>query len=162
MIPIAHQGSATAYQADVQGAHSSPLGNEAFFGMTPGDRDPFVFMQGAEPPGLYCADESDGEALRVCEQMMEGLYAYEVAGTAAIPALAESCEPNTSLDAWTCTLRQGVTFHDGATLDANDVVLTYAVQWDADHERHIGRDNSFTYFPALFGGFLNPPVPPPA
>jgi peptide/nickel transport system substrate-binding protein len=162
MIPIAHQGSATAYRADVQGAHSSPLGNEAFFGMTPGDRTQFVFMQGAEPPGLYCADESDGEALRVCEQMMEGLYAYEVAGTAAIPALAESCEPNTGLDVWTCTLRQGVTFHDGATLDANDVVLTYAVQWDADHERHIGRDNSFTYFPALFGGFLNPPVPPPA
>ncbi len=162
MIPIAHQGSATAYRADVQGAHSSPLGNEAFFGMTPGDRTQFVFMQGAEPPGLYCADESDGEALRVCEQMMEGLYAYEIAGTAAIPALAESCEPNTGLDVWTCTLRQGVTFHDGATLDANDVVLTYAVQWDADHERHIGRDNSFTYFPALFGGFLNPPVPPPA
>ena len=162
MVPIAHQGSATAYRADVTDAHSSPLGNESFAGMGPADRTQFVWMQAAEPPGLYCADESDGEALRVCEQMMEGLYAYEVAGTAAIPALAEKCEPNTGLDVWTCTLRAGVTFHDGAALDANDVVMTYAIQWDADHERHIGRDNSFTYFPGLFGGFLNPPVPPPA
>jgi ABC-type transport system substrate-binding protein len=55
-----------------------------------------------------------------------------------------------------------VTFHDGATLDANDVVLTYASQWDAEHPLHKGRDNSFTYFPGLFGGFLNPPPPAPA
>ncbi|OGO59058.1 MAG: peptide ABC transporter substrate-binding protein [Chloroflexi bacterium RBG_16_72_14] len=157
MVPIWHQASATAYRADVEGAHSSPLSNEHFASMTPGTRTQIVFMQGAEPPGLYCADESDGEALRVCEQMMEGLYAFEIAGTAAIPALAETCEPNAELTVWTCTLRSGVTFHDGATLDANDVVLSYAVQWDAAHPLHKGRDGSFSYFPGLFGGFLNPP-----
>ena len=161
MIPVAHGGSATAFRADVQGAHSSPLGNEHFASMTPGDRAQLVWMQNAEPPGLYCADESDGEALRVCEQMMEALYAYEIAGTAAEPALAEKCEPNAELTIWTCTLREGVKFHDGATLDANDVVLSYASQWDAEHELHKGRDNSFTYFPGLFGGFLNPPPPAP-
>ena len=162
MVPIAHQASAVAYRADVEGAHSSPLGNEKFAVMTPADRTQFVWMQNAEPPGLYCADESDGEALRVCEQMMEGLYQYEIGGTAAQPALATECAPNDDLTVWTCTLRDGVTFHDGATLDANDVVLTYAVQWDVDHPLHKGRDNSFTYFPGLWGGFLNPPVPPPA
>jgi len=159
MIPIWHQASATAYRADVQGAHSSPLGNENFASMTPGDRTQFVFMQGAEPPGLYCADESDGEALRVCEQMLESLYAYKIAGTAAEPALATECKPNTELTQWTCTLRDGVTFHNGATLDANDVVMSYAVQWDAANPLHKGRDNSFSYFPGLFGGFLNPPPP---
>lgn len=162
MIPIAHGGSAVAYRADIADAHSSPLGNEYFAAMTPGDRSQFVWMQNAEPPGLYCADESDGEALRVCEQFGESLYSYEVAGTAAEPALAEKCEPNAELTVWTCTLRSGVTFHDGATLDANDVVLSYAVQWDADHPLHKGRDNSFTYFPGLFSGFLNPPPPAPA
>ena len=161
MIPIAHQGSATAWRADVEGAHSSPLGNEAFAGMKPADRTQFVWMQGAEPPGLYCADETDGEALRACEQMTEALYAYEVGGTKAIPALATECAPDAELSTWTCTLREGVTFHDGATLDANDVLDTYAVQWDADHELHLGRDGSFTYFPGLFGGFLNPPPPAP-
>jgi len=162
MVPVAHGGSAVAYRADVQGAHSSPLGNEHFGSMTPGDRTQMVWMQNGEPPGLYCADESDGEALRVCEQMMEGLYAYEIGGTAAEPALAESCTPNATLDVWTCTLRSGVTFHDGAALDANDVVLSYASQWDAEHPLHKGRDGSFTYFPGLFGGFLNPPPPAPA
>ena len=104
-------------------------------------------MQNAEPPGLYCADESDGEALRVCNQFSEGLYAYEIGGVAAVPALAEKCEPNTELTIWTCTLRSGVTFHDGATLDAGDVVTTYAVQWDVEHPLHKGRDNSFTLLP---------------
>ena len=161
MVPIAHGGSAVAYRADVDGSHASPLGNEHFASMTPGDRTQMVWMQNGEPPGLYCADESDGEALRVCEQMMEPLYGYEIAGTAAIPALAEVCEPNAELTVWTCTLRSGVTYHDGATLDANDVVLSYAVQWDADHPLHKGRDGSFTYFPGLFSGFLNPPPPAP-
>ena len=157
MIPVVHGGSGVAYRADVEGAHASPLGNESFAHMKPGDRDTFVWMQNGEPGGLYCADESDGESLRVCEQIMEPLYVYEVGGTAAIPALAEECAPNDDLTVWTCTLRQGVTFHDGATFDANDVVLSYAVQWDNNHPLHKGRDGSFTYFPGLFGGLLNPP-----
>ena len=56
---------------------------------------------------------------------------------------------------WTCTLREGVTFHNGAALDANDAVLSYVVQWDLSHPLHVGRDGNFTYFEALFGGFLN-------
>jgi ABC-type transport system substrate-binding protein len=115
-------------------------------------------MQNAEPIGLYCADESDGESLRACDQIQEALYGYEIGGTAPIPALAEECTPNTDGTLWTCNLRQGVTFHNGATFDANDVVLSYAVQWDAEHPLHIGRDGSFTYFSALFGSFLNPPA----
>ena len=157
MVPIVHGGSGVAYKADVTNAQASPLSNELFSVMAPGDRDQFVFMQNGEPGGLYCADETDGEALRVCEQLNESLYGYEINGTAAEPSLAEVCEPNAELTQWTCTLRQGVTFHDGATLDANDVVLSYAVQWDANHPLHKGRDGSFTYFPALFGGLLNPP-----
>ena len=162
MVPVAHGGSAVAYRADVQNAHSSPLGNENFSVMTPGDRTQFVWMQNAEPIGLYCADETDGESLRACEQMLEPLYVYETGGTAAIPALATECKPNDTLTQWTCTLRDGVTFHDGSTLDANDVVQSFAVQWDADNALHKGRTGTFTYFSALFGGLLNPPVPPPA
>ena len=157
MVPIVHGGSGVAYKADVTNGQASPLSNELFSVMAPGDRDQFVFMQNGEPGGLYCADETDGEALRVCEQLNESLYGYEINGTAAEPSLAEVCESNPELTQWTCTLRQGVTFHDGATLDANDVVLSYAVQWDNDHPLHKGRDGSFTYFPALFGGLLNPP-----
>ena len=157
LIPIAHGGSGVAFQKDIENAHTSPLGNEVFAVMSPGADDQFVFMQNGEPGGLYCADETDGESLRVCNQMMESLYAYKIGGTEAIPALAESCDPNTELTEWTCHLRSGVTFHDGSTLDANDVVLSYAVQWDAKHPLHKGRQGTFDYFSALFGGFLNPP-----
>jgi peptide/nickel transport system substrate-binding protein len=157
MVPISHAGSATAFKADVAGAHSSPLTSEMFSVMKPGDRSQLVWIQNGEPAGIYCADETDGEALRVCEQITEALYGFEVGGTAAIPMLATACTPNTDLTVWTCTLRDNVVFQDGATLDANDVVLSYAVQWDAAHPLHKGRDGSFTYFPSLWGGFLNPP-----
>jgi len=157
MIPVAHGGSGTVFQADVTGAHASPLGNENFSVVDPGGRDTFTWMQNAEPIGLYCADESDGESLRACEQMLESLLAYEVGGTAVVPSLAEKCEANAELTVWTCYLRPGVKFHDGSALDAVDVVMSYVVQWDAAHPLHVGRDGSFTYFSGLFGSFLNAP-----
>ena len=157
MIPVAHGGSATAWQIDVTGAHASPLGNETFRVMDPGGRDTLVWMQNAEPIGLYCADETDGESLRACEQMLESLLAYEVGGTAVEPSLAESYEANEDLTVWTFHLRPGVKFHDGSDLDSMDVVMSYVVQWDASHPLHVGRDGSFTYFPGQFGAFLNAP-----
>lgn len=159
MIPIAHGASATAFKADVDGAHASPLGNENFAVMDPGSRDILVWMQNAYPISLFCADETDGETLRMCEQMTESLYAYEVGGTAAVPSLATECVANAEATVWTCTLRDGVRFHDGAFLDANDVVDTYALQWDLDHPLHVGRSGAFEYFAGFFGQYLN--VPPP-
>ncbi len=156
MIPIVHGGSATAWKATVEGAHSSPLGNEMFAFMDTGT-DTLVWMQNGEPAGLYCADESDGEALRVCLQVSESLLAYEVGGTAVVPALAESYDVSDDLTEWTFHLREGVTFSNGAALDANDVVLSFAAQWDYAHPLHVGRDGSFTYWPGLFGPFLNAP-----
>jgi ABC-type transport system substrate-binding protein len=156
-VIVANGGSGTAFKADVTGAHASPLGNEQFSVMKPGDRDTLVWMQNAEPISLYCGDESDGETLRACEQINESLYGYEVGGTDTFPQLATSCEPNDDLTVWTCTLREGVLFHDGAHLDANDVVLSYALQWDTEHPLHKGRSGAFEYFPGLWNGFLNPP-----
>jgi len=157
MIPIAHGGSGTAFLADVVGAHSSPLGNEYFAVMAPGDRDQLVWMQNAEPIGLYCPDETDGESLRPCEQINEALLAYEVGGAAVIPSLATSCEASEDLKTWTCFIREGVKFHNGADLDAGDVVASYMAQWDMANPLHVGRDGNFTYFNALFGSFLNTP-----
>jgi len=155
MIPIAHGASATAWKADVAGAHSSPLTAERFSVMDPGGRSQLVWMQNAYPLSLYCADETDGETLRLCEQINEPLYEYETGGTAAQPALATECTANDDATVWTCALRSGVTFHDGAHFDANDVVLSFAVQWDAAHPLHIGRTGSFEYWGADWAAFLN-------
>lgn len=157
MIPIAHAGSMTAYRADVAGAQSSPVRYERFAAMTPGDRRQLVWLTGAEPEGLYCADETAAVAQLVCSQLSEGLYAFVAGGASVAPALAEICKPNPELTIWTCTLRAGVAFHDGAALDANDVVLSFAAQWDAEHPLHRGREGRFQPFIDTFGGLLNPP-----
>jgi peptide/nickel transport system substrate-binding protein len=157
MVPVAYGGSATAYKADVEGAHSSPLGNESLAVMGIEGQEQFVFVQNGEPSGLYCADETDGEALRVCEQIQESLLAYEIGGTEVIPSLAESWESNEDLTVWTFHLREGVTFHDGSAFDSMDVVESYRVQWDAADPRHVGRTGEFVYWGALFGGHVNPP-----
>ena len=157
MVPIANGGNGVAYQATVQNPHVSPLTSEIFARMDSG-KDTFVWMQNAEPISLFCADETDGESLRACEQVTEGLMAYVIGGTDVEPALATSCDANEDLTVWTCNLREGVTFHDGSTLDANDVVMTYAIQWDAAHPLHVGNTGAFTYWSGLWGGFLNAPA----
>jgi ABC-type transport system substrate-binding protein len=151
MVPVAHGGSGVGYLGDVEGAHASPLGNEYFAVMDPGGRDTFVWMQNAEPIGLYCADETDGESLRGCEQIVEQLLAYEIGGTDVIASLAETWDVSDDGTLWTFHLRSGVVFHDGSTFDANDVVASYDAQWDMNSPNHTGRDGNFTYWDALFG-----------
>lgn len=157
MVPIANGGSAAAYQATVLNPQASPLTSELFYVTDPGDGgDQFVFMQNAEPISLFCADETDGESLRGCEQVMEALYGYEINGTEPIPHLAEACEPNEDLTLWTCTLRQGVTFHDGSPFDANDVVASYSLGLDASNPLHVGNTGAFEYYGTIWG-LINTP-----
>jgi len=156
MIPVAHGGSATAYRADVTNPQASPLGNE-FFGVSdPGGRDVFVWMQNAEPISMFCADESDGESLRACEQVTEALYSFEINGTDTKPALAESCTPNEDVTVWTCALRQGVAFSDGSTLDAADVVATFNMGLNIASPTHIGNTGTFFYYDYLWGLMKKP------
>jgi peptide/nickel transport system substrate-binding protein len=158
MIPLTHAASAMAWKADVTGVKASPLGNDIFSVMDPAGRGQIVFQQNAETSGLYCGDESDGDSLRNCEQVYEPLYGYEVGGTKSVPLLATSCDPNADGTKWTCKLREGVKFHDGSDFDANDVVASFAAQWDTKNKNHVGNGGTFDYFPALWGGFLNPPA----
>ncbi len=157
MIPVAWGGSGVAYKAGLEGnPHSSPLGNESFSVVSNGTGT-FVWMQNAEPISLYCADETDGESLRACEQVTQSLLAYEIGGTAVEPSLAESYEASDDLTEWTFHLRPGVKFHDGSSFDANDVVVSLSVQWDAASPLHTGNTGAFSYWSGLFGTFLNAP-----
>lgn len=156
MIPVAHGGSGTAYRADVTNPQASPLTNEQFAFSAPGDRDTFVWMQNAEPISMFCADESDGESLRACDQVMEALYGYEINGTATEPILAESCEPNEDLTVWTCALRQGVKFHDGSDFDASDVVATFNMGLNISSPTHVGNSNIWSYYDYLWGLMKKP------
>jgi peptide/nickel transport system substrate-binding protein len=156
MIPLTHTASASAWQKDVTGAQASPLGNDAFWVVKPGDRQQLIFEQNGKTSGLYCGDESDGDSLRNCEQVYDTLYTYKIGGTDVIPNLATSCDANSAGTVWTCKLQTGVKFHDGADFDASDVVASFAAQWDTKHPNHKGNGGTFEYWGGLWGGFLNP------
>jgi peptide/nickel transport system substrate-binding protein len=157
VVPIAHIGSMAAFRDDVDGVTTSPLHLERFAPLGPGDRRQFVWMTSAEPTGLDCPEAIDPTALLVCSQMVESLYAYEPAGAAPVPRLAEACSPSKDLRTWTCDLRPGITFRDGSRFDADDVVLSFASQWDLEHPLHDERTGPAGLIGSWFGGFLNPP-----
>lgn len=50
----------------------------------------------------------------------------------AVPALATSAEPNADATVWTLQLRDGVTWHDGKPLTADDVVYSMKAWFDPD------------------------------
>jgi peptide/nickel transport system substrate-binding protein len=64
------------------------------------------------------------------------------------PRLAESWEPNADGSVWTFKIRQGVTFHDGTPLTANDVVTTF--------EKLINPDGGSANAQSALGGVLSP------
>jgi ABC-type transport system substrate-binding protein len=115
-------------------------------------------MQNAEPISLYCADESDGESLRPCQQVVETLYDYELDSGDVRPALATVCEANEDSTVFTCSLREGVLFHDGSHFDANDVVASWAAGIDAANPNHVGNTGTFTYYEYLWDKLINAPA----
>jgi len=161
MVPVAHAASAVAYRADVTNPQASPAVSDSFAVSDPGGRSTFNWMQTYEPFSLFCADEFDGESLRACNQVMQGLYTYANNSVDAEPALATSCTPNGDLTIWTCDLRPDVVFHDGSLFDANDVVATFLMGLDESSPTHKGRTNNFTFYQYFFGLIPAPEVGSP-
>jgi ABC-type transport system substrate-binding protein len=159
LVIMAHGGSGTAWKADVEGAYSSGVTDERFAFMKPGTRTSLTFVQNAEPNSIYCADESDGETIRACDQILEPLYNVKVNSLEPEPALATACTSNADYTVWTCALRQGVKFSNGDAFGPSDVINSFAAQWDMLSPMHKGRTGDFSYWPALIGGgdFLNTP-----
>ncbi|MEX2144595.1 MAG: ABC transporter substrate-binding protein [Anaerolineales bacterium] len=157
MIPIAHGAAAHAARASLDGAYYPPFGSAQFSKMDTGDSD-MVFVQAAEPIGLYCADETDGESLRPCQQAVETLLEYADDSGDTVPELATSCESNADSTVWTCNLRDGVKFHDGSDFDADDVVASFAAGLDASNPYHVGNTGGFDYFAYLWDGLMNVPA----
>ncbi|HET7828296.1 MAG TPA: ABC transporter substrate-binding protein [Candidatus Limnocylindrales bacterium] len=156
IVPLAHPGSTVTFRSDVSGVVTSPLGVDPLGAVTPGDRPQLVFAQAAEPAGAWCGDQSTIDAFRVCGLLAEGLYGVDDGGLTPEPALASGCEPNDDATVWTCTLRSGVTFDDGARLDAGDVLASVVAAWDGEGPlRRAARGDAFVTWDALFGG----PVP---
>lgn len=157
MVPIANGASADAALASLGNAYVPPFGATKFARLDPG-KDTLVVVQNAEPISLYCADESDGESLRPCQQVVETLLQYEMDSGNTVPALAVECVGNEDSTVWTCTLREGVKFHDGSDFDANDVIASWAAGIDAANPNHTGNTGAWTYYTYLWDQLINAPA----
>ncbi|MDF1514570.1 MAG: ABC transporter substrate-binding protein [Anaerolineae bacterium] len=154
MVPISHGAANDAALATLEGAYAPPFG-ATYYALLDSGKDTIVRMQNAEPISLFCADETDGESLAPCWQVLEPLFRYKPESGDVDPILATSCEPNDDLTEFTCAIREGVMFHDGSTLDANDVVVSWAAGIDAANPNHTGNTGVFEYYSYLWDGLMN-------
>jgi ABC-type transport system substrate-binding protein len=155
VIPIANGASLIAARDAVRGLVASPVAMERLYEARAERSETFTWLQGGEPAGLYCMDEEDREAVRICAQIMEGLYGYAAGGTAVEPRLATGCVASADGLVVECALRSGVRFHNGARLDAGDVLDSFAAAWDCAHPLHVGRTGDFRGWSWIMGT-LNP------
>jgi len=156
-VVIAHGTTNLAFLSSVENVVLGPY-NENFPQMKTADGT-LVFSQDGEPVSLMCADETDGSSFRVCNQIFSKLYTFDWGTANPKPDLAESCTGNADATEWTCTLKQGVQFSNGASFDANDVVATFSAGLDYNNSLRKGNTGSYQYFKDLLGPkVLNQPA----
>ena len=116
------------------------------------DLDIFIFGRGGDSVRLDPALVTDGESFRVTGQVLEPLYQYDQGSTVPVPALAEECVANDDSTVWTCSLRQGVKFHDGTDFNADAVVFNFERWRFTDNPQHW-ESMVFEYYEYMWGGF---------
>jgi len=108
-----------------------------------------IFARGADSVSLDPIDMTDGESLRVTNNIFETLFVYDE-DLELQPGLAEDYEVAEDGKTWTLNLKEGIKFHDGTDFNADAVVFNFERWMDLDHPNHNG---DFAYYPFLFGGF---------
>jgi peptide/nickel transport system substrate-binding protein len=153
LIPIAYPATAVANQNNMENVVIGPL-NENFTEMT-SPTGSINFMQSSEPTSLWPADEDSKDTFRVASLLYDTLLSYEYGGSKLMPALADTWSSNEDLTEWTFQLRYAPKFTNGANLDANDVVASFAAMWDVANPNHTGSTGQFEVFKRFFGNFIN-------
>jgi peptide/nickel transport system substrate-binding protein len=110
-----------------------------------------VFGTASDPVVLDGALVSDGESLRVIDQIFESLVSLEPGTTELAPGLAESWEISDDGMAYTFALRDGVTFHDGEPLNAEAVCFNYD-RW-YNFKGSFQNPSASYYWQTVWGGF---------
>jgi peptide/nickel transport system substrate-binding protein len=116
------------------------------------EKSTFIFGRGGDSVQLDPAIVTDGESFRVTGQVLEPLYQYEPGSTTPIPALATECVPNDASTEWTCSLREGVKFHDGTDFNADAVIFNFDRWKFTDNPYHF-ESQVFEYYEYMWGGF---------
>ncbi len=120
--------------------------------------DFLAFGGAGEPDTINSMATMSIASLIVTRQIEEPLVGLEPGTLELRPALATDWEPDADATAWTFTLREGVTFHDGTPFDAEAVVFNFERMANPDFAYGF-REEGITYpmFPNIFGGFADDP-----
>ena len=111
----------------------------------------FIIAQGADATKTDPTDVTDGESIRVCNQLYDALVRFEPGKTTVEPNLATEWTTSDDGLVWEFKLREDVKFHDGTDFNAEAVVYNAMRQLDPDHPEHTG---VFEYWEYMYGGFL--------
>ncbi|HSI97992.1 MAG TPA: ABC transporter substrate-binding protein, partial [Gaiellaceae bacterium] len=118
-----------------------------------GDGDTLTFGAAADPVVLDGALVSDGESLRVIDQIFETLVGLEPGTTRIVPELATSWEASDDGLEWTFELREDVTFHDGEPFNAEAVCFNFN-RW-YNFSGPLQSSSVSYYWQTVFRGYAN-------
>jgi peptide/nickel transport system substrate-binding protein len=118
--------------------------------------DTLVFGTAAEPTSLDGAVVSDGESLRVIDQITEGLVSLKEGTTQVVPKLARSWRASSGGRVWTFNLRSGVRFHDGTPFNASAVCANFD-RW-YNFTGPFASDATSYYYYTVFSGYKKKPA----
>ena len=113
--------------------------------------DTLVFGTASEPTSLDGAVVSDGESLRVIDQITEGLVGLKNGTTVIVPKLATSWKAASGGKVWTFKLRKGVSFQDGTPFNAKAVCANFN-RW-YNFTGAFASDSTSYYYYTVFGGY---------
>jgi peptide/nickel transport system substrate-binding protein len=113
--------------------------------------DTIVFGAASEPTSLDGAVVSDGESLRVIDQITEGLVGLKNGTTVIVPKLATSWKASNGGKVWTFKLRKGVRFQDGTPFNAKAVCANFN-RW-YNFTGAFASDSTSYYYYTVFGGY---------
>jgi peptide/nickel transport system substrate-binding protein len=110
-----------------------------------------VFAASSDPVSLDPAVVSDGESIRIANQIYEGLVKTKAGGTEIEPSLAKSWTSSEDAKSWTFELQTGVKFHDGTPFNAEAVCANFE-RW-YNWKGILQSDAVTYYYVSFFGGF---------
>jgi peptide/nickel transport system substrate-binding protein len=116
-----------------------------------------VFAASSDPVSLDPAFVSDGESIRITNQIYEGLVKTKAGGTEIEPSLAKSWTSSEDAKSWTFELQTGVKFHDGTPFNAQAVCANFD-RW-YNWKGILQSDAVSYYYVSFFGGFSDKKTP---
>ncbi|SDO89371.1 peptide/nickel transport system substrate-binding protein [Paenibacillus sp. yr247] len=113
-------------------------------------QDTLIVGRGGDSASLDPAIVTDGESIKIAQQVFDKLLEYKAGTTEVQPMLAESWKVSNDGLVYTFSLRKGVKFHDGTDFNAEAVVFNFS-RWSDPKSPYKFQGDSFDYYTSMFG-----------